>query len=189
MKTPYIINYMEEILLQPSVPLHYDNYTQINYLNDEKSIKAVSFNSGPLTTIRTESIENSDDTPIMLGPESTVVTDTVENSDLNYYGPSTTEKTATVENSDHDNHYLLGPDTTRFTKSNEAVDSDYMLLGPETTRQTATIENSDINTFIFGPDTTQQTFTVEPDDHTDILRLYSPDTTIVTRAVENSDEY
>lgn len=164
MKIPYIINYIEEVPLQLSKPLYYDNLTQMNYLNDDKILKAVSFTSGPSTTILTEAIENSDDESINLGPDTTIVTDTIENTDLSYCGPSTTEKTATIENADYDDHFFLGPDTTRLTKSTEAADTDYMSFDSETTRQTVNRENSEINTFILGPDTTILTHSVENSD-------------------------
>ncbi|MBY0213869.1 hypothetical protein [Priestia aryabhattai] len=187
MKTPYIVNYIEEVPLQSSATLYYDNLTQINYLDNEKRVKATRFVAG--SSLTTEESKDMLNRLVDLGPETTRRTETIENDDNNYCGPDTTQKTATSENIDHDEFSFLGPDTTMFTKSVESNDADSIILGPETTTETATVENSDINTFILGPDTTRRTFTVETDDNRDLQVFLGPDTSIQTRSVENSDEH
>ncbi|AKM17552.1 hypothetical protein [Geobacillus sp. E263] len=121
MKKPYIINYAEEYYLKKVPVLYYDNETQINYIDEQKNIKA-----------------------LRIGPETTIMTETTENIDPDemYFGPETTRQTATIENSD-ENEYFIGPDTTKRTFTIESEDRDEVYLGPDTTRLTKTIENSD----------------------------------------------
>lgn len=170
MKTPYIINYMEEVPLQSSASLFYDNKTQINYLDKDFKIKAISFNYGPQTTTLTETSENTDTDAIYLGPDST-------------------EKTAIIENSDLEQHSLAGPETTQFTKSNEATDTDYFFNIIDKTTHATTNKSLYVNSFIIGPDTTIKTFTVESEDENENFTFLGPETTRETRTTENSDTH
>lgn len=127
MKRPYIIYYMETHELRPSPILFYDNETQINYMDEQKSIKALGY--GPETSQLTENIENSDPDESFLGPDTTCKTATIENMDQDEYlvGPETTKQTFTIENDDKDEMYM-GPETTRITRSIENSDSDEIII-------------------------------------------------------------
>lgn len=137
MKKPYISLYAEEYQLQENITLVYDHFTQMNYLDKEKTKNAACF--GPRDkTVETRVVENADD-------ES-------------YAGPNTTRKTATLEDTDEDYYHFSGPDTTRITETVENGDVD-CLPGPPTTRQTFVIENND-DEMMMGPESTLFTKTL-----------------------------
>lgn len=127
MKKPYILNYAETSSFSEQHLMYYDGVSQLNYINKEKTIKAITF--GPDRTSITESIENDD-------------------SDEQYLGPDTTTKTAFIENSDEDDFYLNGPDKTTWTFVVENGDEDEQYVGPETTVTTRAIENDDTDDFL-----------------------------------------
>lgn len=126
MKTPYISNYVEEFPLQSGDGLFYDNATQINYIDNQKSMKVVDFNLGPDTTSLTETTENDDRNYLQFGPDTTQLTKSLENVDLDNYlfGPDTTIRTFKIENNDDNIVYAFGPDTTISTRTIENSDSN-----------------------------------------------------------------
>lgn len=143
MKKPYISLYAEEYQLQENITLVYDHFTQVNYLDKEKTINAACF--GPRDkSVETRVIENSDD-------------------DESYAGPNTTRETATLEDTDEDCYQFLGPDSTKITETVENGDVDCQ-LGPPTTRQTFVVENNDEDEMMMGPDSTRFTKTLEVSD-------------------------
>lgn len=143
MKKPYISLYAEEYQLQENITLVYDHFTQLNYLDQEKTKTAACF--GPRDkSVETRVIENSD-------------------VDESYVGPDTTKETATLEDTDENCYQLLGPDTTRITETVENGDINYQ-AGPPTTRQTFVVENDDEDEMMMGPDSTLITKTLENSD-------------------------
>lgn len=148
MKKPYISLYAEEYQLQENITLVYDHFTQLNYLDQEKTKTATCF--GPRDkSVETRVIENSD-------------------VDESYVGPDTTKETATLEDTDENCYQLLGPDTTRITETVENGDINYQ-AGPPTTRQTFVVENDDEDEMMMGPDSTLITKTLENSDPDEYL--------------------
>ncbi|MGE8034687.1 hypothetical protein [Lysinibacillus sp. NPDC093692] len=107
MKKPYIVNYSEEGTLNTNHILYYDNKTQLNYLNNELSIKAIDF--GPDKTTITETIENFDhDEQYLIGPDRTHTTFVIENADTDefVFGPVSKVSTRSIENLDDDDFLI-----------------------------------------------------------------------------------
>jgi len=190
MKVPYISAYIEEFPLKESTELHYDNKTQINYIDEEMKIKAVSF-IGPDTTVLTETVENRDEQECYL--EEIFVkrkAADIENEKFKtVFGPDTTVETFTNENTDRDEYQFLGLDTTIVTKILEGRDLDSVVFGPKTTVETNTVENSDVDSTMLNSIMIERATMITKlvDKYKEKL-FYGPDTTTITRSSENTDE-
>lgn len=183
MKVPYISAYVEEFPLRKSNELYYDNKTQINYIDEEMNIKAVSF-IGPDTTALTETVENRDEQECYLDEEAFLKKNVANTNSENkkfksFIGPDTTIETFTNENTDRDEYKFLGPDTTMITKTLEGSDLDNLVVGPKTTIETNTVENTDVDSY---------TLVSKIVNKNRQKLFYGPDTTIITRSNENTDD-